>query len=63
MATTPTRRQFLHTSGLLVASVAAISVDGRTISETAQDLGMNETAVRVSLHRGLRAITRRFGRG
>lgn len=43
--------------------VAAISVDGRTISETARDLGMNETAVRVSLHRGLRAITRRFGRG
>ena len=28
MATTPTRRQFLHTSGLLVATVAAISVDG-----------------------------------
>ncbi|MCC6988352.1 MAG: xanthine dehydrogenase family protein molybdopterin-binding subunit [Acidobacteria bacterium] len=28
MATTPTRRQFLHTSGLLVASVAAISVQG-----------------------------------
>lgn len=27
MATTPTRRQFLHASGLLVASVAAIPVD------------------------------------
>ncbi|WP_353645228.1 sigma-70 family RNA polymerase sigma factor [Mesorhizobium sp. WSM2239] len=42
--------------------VAAISVDGRSISETAKNLGMSETAVRVSLHRGLAAIARRFGR-
>lgn len=42
--------------------VAAISVDGRSIGETAISLGMSETAVRVALHRGLAAITRRFGR-
>ena len=42
--------------------VAAISVDGRSIGETAKWLGMSETAVRVSLHRGLTAITERFGR-
>ena len=42
--------------------VAAISVDGRSIRETAKWLGMNETAVRVALHRGLTAIARRFGR-
>jgi RNA polymerase sigma-70 factor (ECF subfamily) len=42
--------------------VAAISVDGHSIGETAQRLGMTETAVRVALHRGLAAIARRFGR-
>jgi RNA polymerase sigma-70 factor (ECF subfamily) len=38
-------------------------VDGRSISETASNLGMSETAVRVALHRGLAAIAKRFGRG
>ncbi len=42
--------------------VAAVSVDGRSISETAKRLGMSETAVRVALHRGLAAIARRIGR-
>jgi RNA polymerase sigma-70 factor (ECF subfamily) len=42
--------------------VAAISVNGRSIGETARELGMSETAVRVALHRGLAAIARRFGR-
>jgi RNA polymerase sigma-70 factor (ECF subfamily) len=42
--------------------VAAISVDGRSIGETAGHLGMTEGAVRVALHRGLAAIARRFGR-
>lgn len=42
--------------------VAAVSVDGRSIGETAKSLGMSETAVRVALHRGLTAIARRFGR-
>jgi RNA polymerase sigma-70 factor (ECF subfamily) len=42
--------------------VAAVSVDGLSISETAKSLGMTETAVRVSLHRGLTAIAQRVGR-
>jgi RNA polymerase sigma-70 factor (ECF subfamily) len=42
--------------------VAAVSIDGCSISETAQRLGMSETAVRVALHRGLTAIATRFGR-
>jgi RNA polymerase sigma-70 factor (ECF subfamily) len=42
--------------------VAAISVDGRSIAETATALGMSEPAVRVALHRGLAAIAKRFGR-
>ena len=41
--------------------VAAVSVNGRSIGETAKSLGMSETAVRVALHRGLTAIARRFG--
>jgi len=42
--------------------VAAVSVDGRSIGETAKRLGMSETAVRVALHRGLAAIAKRIGR-
>lgn len=45
------------------AVVASISVEGRSISETATVLGMTETAVRVALHRGLGAISRHFARG
>ena len=41
--------------------VAAISIDGRSIAETAAQLGMSETGVRISLHRGLAAIAKRFG--
>lgn len=43
--------------------VSAISVEGRSIGETAASLGMTETAVRVALHRGLTAIARKFGQG
>ena len=42
--------------------VSAVSVEGRSIGETAAKFGITETAVRVSLHRGLVAIARRFGR-
>lgn len=42
--------------------VTAVSVEGRSISETAKNLGMSEAAVRVALHRGLTAIAKRFGR-
>jgi len=43
--------------------VAAVSVDGNSIKETAERLGVSETAVRVAFHRGLMAIAKRFGRG
>ncbi|MBZ9774466.1 sigma-70 family RNA polymerase sigma factor [Mesorhizobium sp. CO1-1-8] len=42
--------------------VSAVSVEGRSIGETAARFGISETAVRVSLHRGLAAIAKRFGR-
>ena len=42
--------------------VSAVSVEGRSIGETAAKFGITETAVRVSLHRGLAAIAKRFGR-
>jgi RNA polymerase sigma-70 factor, ECF subfamily len=38
--------------------VTSISVDGWSIAETAKALGMQETAVRVALHRGLQAIAK-----
>jgi len=41
--------------------VTMISVEGRSIGETAEALGMNDTAVRVALHRGLAAIARGSG--
>ena len=45
------------------AVVASISVEGRSIAETAQVLGLSEPAVRVALHRGLAAIAQKFGKG
>ena len=42
--------------------VESISVDGRSIGETAAALNMKEGAVRVALHRGLKAIAERFGK-
>ena len=63
---TVSNREINHALAMLAPGqrsvVAAISVDGRSISETAKWLGMTETAVRVSLHRGLTAINGRLGR-
>lgn len=42
--------------------VAAISIEGHSIAETAEKFGMTQTAVRVALHRGLRAIAEKFVR-
>lgn len=41
--------------------VAAVTVEGHSIRETASRLGMTEVAVRVALHRGLAAIRRTIG--
>ena len=42
--------------------VAAVTLEGRSVSETAKILGMKETAVRVALHRGLTSLFTRFRR-
>lgn len=42
--------------------VESLTVEGRSVRETAQSLGLTENAVRVTLHRGLSAIAARFGR-
>ncbi|NDW03894.1 sigma-70 family RNA polymerase sigma factor [Jiella pacifica] len=44
------------------AVVSALSVEGKSISQTAEELDMSEGAVRVAFHRGLSAIARKFGR-
>ncbi|MBP0616391.1 sigma-70 family RNA polymerase sigma factor [Jiella mangrovi] len=44
------------------AVVSALSVEGKSISQTARDLDMSEGAVRVAFHRGLSTIARKFGR-
>jgi len=63
---TASEREINRALGLLAAGqrdvVSSISVDGRSIGETAAKLGMTEVAVRVALHRGLAAISRHFGR-
>lgn len=41
--------------------VRAISLDGASIRETATKLNMSEGAVRVALHRGLAALSVKFG--
>ena len=41
--------------------VRAISLDGASIRETAARLNMSEGAVRVALHRGLAALSAKFG--
>ncbi|KTQ86455.1 hypothetical protein NS226_17905 [Aureimonas ureilytica] len=43
------------------AVVSSISVDGRSIGETAEKLKISEGAVRIAFHRGLAAIAARFG--
>lgn len=46
--------------GRMSEVVRAISIEGAAIGETASRLGISEGAVRVALHRGLKALSRRF---
>ncbi|RLQ89393.1 sigma-70 family RNA polymerase sigma factor [Notoacmeibacter ruber] len=41
--------------------VTEISLNGRSIPDTARQLGISEGAVRVAFHRGLASIRKRFG--
>src|SRR4051794_8208702 len=43
--------------------VRSISLDGASVRETAARLNMTEGAVRVALHRGLAALSAKFGTG
>jgi RNA polymerase sigma-70 factor (ECF subfamily) len=43
--------------------VRSISVEGKSIRDVAANLGMNEGAVRVALHRGLKALAAMHRRG
>ncbi|KAA5601988.1 sigma-70 family RNA polymerase sigma factor [Blastochloris sulfoviridis] len=40
--------------------VRAVAVEGTSIRDTAQSLGMNEGAVRVALHRGLKTLSKLY---
>lgn len=50
-------------NGRQQAIVRAISVEGKSIREVAERLGMKEGAVRVALHRGLKALAAMHRRG
>lgn len=43
--------------------VRSISIEGQSIREVAERLNMNEGAVRVALHRGLKALAAMHGKG
>jgi RNA polymerase sigma-70 factor (ECF subfamily) len=43
------------------AVVASLALDGATVDETARKLAMSPGAVRVAMHRGIEALTARFG--
>jgi RNA polymerase sigma-70 factor, ECF subfamily len=45
------------------AIVRSISVEGKSIRDVAESLGMNEGAVRVALHRGLKALAAMHRKG
>lgn len=40
-----------------------VKLDGASVAEAAARAGMTESAVKVSIHRGLKALTARFARG
>jgi RNA polymerase sigma-70 factor (ECF subfamily) len=50
-------------SGRQQTIVRAISVEGKSIRDVAEELGMNEGAVRVALHRGLKTLAGKYQRG
>ncbi len=43
--------------------IRQVKLEGASIAEAAQQAGMSESAVKVSIHRGLKALTARFARG
>ena len=43
--------------------IRKVRVDGASIAEAAEQVGISETAAKVSIHRGLKALMTRFGGG
>ncbi len=41
--------------------IRRVRIEGASIAEAAADTGMTETAAKVSIHRGIKALTARFG--
>jgi DNA-directed RNA polymerase specialized sigma24 family protein len=39
-----------------------VKLEGRSVAETAQLTGMSESAVKVGIHRGLKALAAKLGR-
>ncbi|MEZ5606958.1 MAG: sigma-70 family RNA polymerase sigma factor [Burkholderiaceae bacterium] len=44
-------------------SIECVKIDGLSVAETARLTGQSESAVKVGIHRGLRALASRFGVG
>ena len=40
-----------------------VKIEGLSVAETARRTGLSESAVKVGIHRGLKALARRFGAG
>jgi RNA polymerase sigma-70 factor (ECF subfamily) len=43
--------------------IARVKLEGQSIADTAAETGLSESAVKVGIHRGLKALTARFGGG
>ena len=43
--------------------IVHVKIEGRSVAETASLTGMSESAVKVGIHRGLKALAARFGHG
>ncbi|MFV0671494.1 sigma-70 family RNA polymerase sigma factor [Variovorax sp. tm] len=43
--------------------IVHVKLEGRSVAETASLTGMSESAVKVGIHRGLKALAARFGNG
>jgi RNA polymerase sigma factor (sigma-70 family) len=43
--------------------VRSVSIEGRSVEETAKRLNMSEGAVRVALHRAIKGLASRYGKG
>lgn len=50
-------------SPLQKSLIKAVKVEGRSVAEVASSSGLSQSAVKVTIHRALRKLSQRFGRG